>query len=198
MNKTLIYIADVTPLNDPALYEKYYNLVKDKRKEKINTYKLSKDKVQSLGAECLLIKACLDFNIDYQDMRLLLNKYGKPYFESSNVFFNLSHSHDKAMCIISYNECGCDIEQIKESNIRVKEKYFSKREQEEDFYKVWTLKESYIKCLGEGLKKKLNSFDVFDLSSDFVTGSKIIDNYYFSWCIKSKDAEVEIIEYTIE
>ena len=101
-------------------------------------------------------------------------KYGKPYLK--DVYFNLSHSGNYAICALSEREIGCDIQKIKPINRRLLQKCYSlseqryvlqpnnEKEQEERYISIWTLKESYLKKRGLGLTKKLDdiSFDIKD------------------------------------
>ena len=75
------------------------------------------------------------------------------------------------------------------------------------FYKFWTLKESYIKYLGTGLYRDMNTFG-FTLNNgitlkdllnpfykdkiQFMTGK--IENYYYSLCCK-KEENIQKFEY---
>ncbi len=100
--------------------------------------------------------------------RLLINKYsgegvlkhtdsGKPYKDNS-IFFNISNSDEVSVIAVSDREVGVDIEKIRTMKNKVikyalSEKEYESMETIDDFFKMWTIKESVGKCLGIGLTK---------------------------------------------
>ena len=86
--------------------------------------------------------------------------------------FNLSHSGDYAMCIIGDSPVGCDVERVRKIALKLADRFFAQSEKEmisnqptEDdkintFFRLLTLKESYVKAEGQGLSIGLNSFAV--------------------------------------
>ena len=97
----------------------------------------------------------------------------KPYLKGKqDIYFNLSHSEDVAVCAISLWEVGCDIEKISDIPLNIAKKYFCESEydlissqktqeaKQEMFFRLWTLKESYIKMTGMGMRKPMNSFRI--------------------------------------
>lgn len=173
-NQTKVYIADLTCLNDADLFERLLNRVPESRREKALRFRFQKGKVQSLGVGLLLKKACMDFGIPEADESVALEKNGKPYFTNHpDVHFNLSHSENRAMCIMSRGEdspVGCDVEAIKRDRGELAERFFMPDEaawiksfageklQNEAFYRLWTLKECYMKVTGLGLSLSPSEF----------------------------------------
>lgn len=100
------------------------------------------------------------------------NKYGRPYLKFPRIKdfdFNLSHSGDYIVIAIADCPIGIDIERIKPLDTKIAIDYFTEQElkylgsrrgkQSERFYKIWVLKESFIKAVGRGLSfpiKKIN------------------------------------------
>lgn len=122
----------------------------------------------------LLVRAIISkyLNINNTDQHFVLNEYGKPYiYGVENFHYNLSHSGNWVVCAIDQKPVGVDIEKIKPFAPDIARYYFSAEEflymsQAPEtvklglFYELWTFKESYIKALGCGLSKPLNSFTI--------------------------------------
>lgn len=149
--------------------------------EKIDSFKSLKNKQRKLLGEMLAFKGLEEcFNLSSDDIIFSYGEKGKPMLkDSTNKFFNISHSGDWVICAISDKEVGIDIEKIKEARLNVANRYFTAseikslnsleaQEQNELFFTFWTVKESYLKYLGTGLTKALNSFDV-SISNNVVT-----------------------------
>ena len=207
------YLFDISTL-DNETFNKLLLGVKKYRREKINKLGLLKNKYLSLGVEILIKKACEDFGIDYLNEDIIFNEHGKPSFKSSKYFFNTAHSGKYAFCVISDVEIGCDIEEIKEYKERVAERFFSEKERnyievspnkEEMFYRLWTLKESYTKCLGTGLSIPLNSFELDNSGNNIIIKDKKdyqfievkYDNYRIAYCLKINEKEKEKYQHDI-
>lgn len=176
--ETKLYIAKITDLKNKEAYNKAYASVDIERKKKVDSMKFQQGKLQSLAAGVLLVHALQDVGLDITDAQFECNEFGKPYIKNSDIFFNLSHSGDYAICAVSNSEIGCDIEKIVRTEDKIAKKFFCQEEylyiasqpneqaRKEEFYRYWTLKESFIKAIGLGLKLHLNSFQI-------VLGNKI-------------------------
>lgn len=152
------WIADVTPLMEEEIYQTYYQVLPDFRKEKADALKHAAMKAQSVGAWTLLEK--------------IRARYSLP--ESSA--FNLSHSGDYVMCAAQTGEeegrckVGCDLEKIAKPRIALAKHFFcpeeyedilhreTEEEQTERFYRYWVLKESFMKATRKGMALPLDSF----------------------------------------
>ena len=103
-----------------------------------------------------------------KDRTIIYGHNGKPYLKSGELFFNLSHSAGQLVCGVSDEEIGVDIQKIC-SKPRVAKKICQPDELEqikspEDFTRVWTLKESFVKANGEGLSYGLQNINTNSLN----------------------------------
>lgn len=91
---------------------------------------------------------------------------GKPYLEDRSQFISISHSKDAVLVGFNETPIGVDIEVLREFDKRLIDRFFSDAEKnfikdDTDFFRIWTVKEAYLKLTGEGLKNlKFNT--VFD------------------------------------
>lgn len=151
------WAADVLKLTEPEIYRRYYVSVPNFRKEKADRLHFPADRAQSVGAWVL-----------WQQMREF---YGLP----EDAVFNLSHSGDYVLCSASDRtgeKTGCDIETVKEMRIKVAERFYCPweteyvksaggiREQTEAFYRIWVLKESFMKAVRRGMALDTRSFEI--------------------------------------
>ncbi len=104
--------------------------------------------------------------------------YGKPFVDASpnapKLSFSLSHSGRLALVAVSRErELGVDLERVRPMPelANVAARYFSTSERQaieraapEDrlhaFLAIWVLKEAYLKACGDGLRRRLDGFDV--------------------------------------
>jgi len=134
------------------------------------------------------------------------NQYGKPRITNAiaaaSLDFNISHTDNMiVIAIVCNTTVGVDVERINRQAeiLQLAERVFTTDEiaklritplaaQRECFFKLWTLKESYIKARGMGMHIPLQQFgfDIIDnnISIKFLTD--IIDNHneWFFWSKK--------------
>ncbi len=178
---TKIYIADTTPLLNEDYYNNAVNKLPAWRKEKAARYKSASGRATSAGAFLLLMHALESQGLYIPELEFIYGEHKKPYLKDhDDIYFNLSHSGSRVMCIIGDSENGCDVQNIEKSGDKIAARFFSENEnaylssiREEDlrrlaFHKIWCIKESYLKALGTGLSKNLKSFEV-DLEKERIT-----------------------------
>jgi 4'-phosphopantetheinyl transferase len=98
---------------------------------------------------------------------------GKPFLDGSGLQFNLSHTDGVIACSVGRHALGVDIEKIdvqaRKSWTLIAERCFSPAEREylgsrpdgsqaEAFFRMFTMKEAYVKALGCGLGLSLAGF----------------------------------------
>lgn len=199
-----LYGVKRTENMDTTLFNKLIITLPKKRQKIINIKFRTEDKEIILLSQVLLRTTLMkEFNIKPKNMDFGFGEYGKPYLKDvPDLHFNLSHSGDWAVLAVSDKEIGIDVEKEKNIDLDIGKEYFSyteniylntisKEKKYEAFFKIWTLKESYIKAIGLGLNKSLKSFSVMNLRNmyiitdndkkdDIIWNSNYfkIDNYY--------------------
>ena len=107
--------------------------------------------------------------------KVCIGEHGKPYLQnSSDIFFNLSHSGDYVLCGIADRQIGVDIQKRHDKDVSgVKEKIHNAQDKDEDFFLLFSAKEAFCKCTGEGLQRDLSHIAVDcekGMVKDTVTG----------------------------
>lgn len=162
-----VYAVDITNLPDPLESSQIMEKLSESRKQKITKCKQLQARKQSLGAGLLLGHILKRHGLVENEIKYGSN--GKPEIEG--IFFNLSHSKNMVICAVSDKVVGCDIEQISEAPEKVADRFFSEAEQKhlsrysgkqknKEFYRLWTMKESYMKMTGEGMRLPLHQFEL--------------------------------------
>ena len=152
----------------------FKTLIDDSKLTKIKRYKNDKDYKNALIADILVRFSILESSkVSYIKKPFLFTNFGKPYLPTEfNLHFNVSHSGDWVVCAIDEKTIGIDVQLIEEIDVLdIAKDFFTSKEyylisdtnsnnRKETFYDIWTLKESYIKALGEGLSIDLDSFSI--------------------------------------
>lgn len=145
----------------------------------------------------IMVRAALikNHNIDLKNQRLLYNynDYGKPTLkETENIYFNISHCSDWIVSVTGSAPVGIDIEETRSigHEVNIARRFFSEEESNmiwngsdssRLFYTYWTLKESYIKAIGQGLACPLHSFSIYvpNDGDPILKSSVCSENVYF-------------------
>lgn len=157
-----------------------------------NTRKIFDDSAKAAHDYCsLFCRVLSDIGIaecgaDPEQLETYKNEFGKEYVKGRDIYFNVSHTLGLLCSAVSDSEIGVDCETVVERDWEeLSERFFTKREYEaikasedplDEFIRVWTKKESYVKYTGEGLSRPLNSFDINDID-DIQTTYKINNTY---------------------
>ena len=209
-----VYYSKVFPfLEEDTFFSQLAKIPAD-RKEKILRMKNKEARMRSLTAGMLLQYAlCEKTGLDYETAEPFLIRYGekgKPYpARELSVHFSLSHSADYVCCAIGDGPVGTDIQQKTDGEERLErlaERFFTcsekrmlsecEKEQQRDlFFRMWSIKESYLKLTGEGLCGGLSSFEISWREKRIVQGdecracfeeSNILRGYGFCVCTEKE------------
>jgi 4'-phosphopantetheinyl transferase len=115
---------------------------------------------------------------DPAELGFVYNEFGRPAFVDAfappGLRFNLSHADDLCLIAVAWDrDIGVDLEVTTKplDVMTLAAQFFSSAEvaalrtlapeaRRRAFYTVWTQKEAFIKAMGDGLSRPLDSFDV--------------------------------------
>ncbi|WP_294843800.1 4'-phosphopantetheinyl transferase superfamily protein [uncultured Gilliamella sp.] len=193
--------------------------------------KIEKDKIIYALSRKMLKLALSKYypNVDKTDWIFLKNSYGKPFIQYPKLpkplYFNISHTIDAIAIVISQSsDVGVDIERIRSldvvqakstSHLNISKSFFTESEYKKIatlpydegfilFWKLWTLKEAYIKYRGMGLSLGLNCIDINVSANSIFINSHDIDVSIHQWikndiiislCLSKALNHITIFEY---
>lgn len=143
------------------------------RFEAENDAKAKRQLEHRLGLELLKtgLMELYGLEISVSDSAIGRGRHGKPYLIGHpEIHFNISHCEGLAVCGFCETELGLDVEYIQPYRENVVRKVLSEREKEafgkmaveekaEYFFRLWTLKESYVKAVGCGITVPLSEIE---------------------------------------
>ena len=121
-----------------------------------------------------------------------VNAFGKP--QGVQAFFNVSHCSGAVVMALSDAEVGIDAEKVRSAG-RSLAKYVSDEKElsfvnsDEDFFRLWTAKESLAKAQGEGLKKDIKKIPAFPLDGE----KEYAGESYFSRQLKDGEVIITVV-----
>lgn len=186
-------------------YSTYDCSVFDKRS------KNEKQLVSKIRENLLSTSFLKEKGIPFSKCEIYYNKYGKPLIKDNSFYFNLSHTRGLLCCAISDRPIGIDCEFVRPFDNRLINKVLTENERRDlylspspqtEFFKYWTLKESYVKMKGVGITYPFSKISFnFDneniISSDPQAYFKIlrIEECFVSVCTDIRiSSEINVIK----
>ena len=177
MEIEFVQISEQLPF--PAEFMRYLSA---SRQQRIHRFRNDNDKKRGLLAELLIQKyASRLYNMGRNEYEIQTTEYGKPYIpELPEYHFSISHSGLYAAIGVSKAPIGIDVETISPIDLAVAKRFFAGEEyayvMEPEaiperwirFYRIWTLKESYVKAMGWGMYRSFSSF-AFHCGREIIT-----------------------------
>lgn len=120
------------------------------------------NEIHRLGRQLIAHGFMVEKGLNYNSETIVKNPWGKPSLKNyPNIYYNISHSMELAVCVISDTDIvGIDVEKIRQfsshaarrvcSNEELNRIYLS-NDSKREFFRYWTLKESFIKAIGKGI-----------------------------------------------
>ena len=141
-------------------------LLDQERQARVRAFGDSRSGLHTLAAGLLLYAA---FGEQTSHSHFERGRRGKPTLPD-HAPFNITHAGDYAVLALSRQTVGVDLERIRPLDWRrIAERFYHPEERkflshstepEKDFFRIWTLKESYLKAEGTGFSVSPASFAV--------------------------------------
>lgn len=146
--------------------EELIALLDAERQARVRAFGDSRSALLTLAAGLLLYAI---FGEQTRSSRFERGRRGKPHL-ADHTPFNITHAGDYAVLALSAQPVGVDLERFRPIDWqRIAERFFHPLERaylsrsaepERDFFRIWTLKESYLKAEGTGFSVSPASFAV--------------------------------------
>lgn len=185
---TRIYYASISEDIHYRLLQKYKNDFSTAFLKKLQRYRRWQDAQLSLLGRLLLKHGLTKFDVIFSEKDLIFSEFNKPMLRQIPIQFNISHSGEIAICVISdVTEVGVDIEKVQDVEVENFKAQMTKTEWEriesagfveQEFYNYWTEKESILKANGKGLSIPLKSFEVKNGISELEQDVFFLDPIY--------------------
>lgn len=172
--------------------EKFLSFLSESRQKKFEKLKRKKDRDNCVAAYLLLRTALKERGIE--SFEIVVGENGKPFLKDNDLFFNVSHCAEGIAVVTDTAPIGIDAQEIGGFNEKVAKRFFSDGENKkihvspnkaEAFTRIWTLKESAIKCDGKSLAN-LGDFSFENYENFFEKFGK-----KFS-CLKEKNVLISV------
>ena len=165
-----VWILRTDSMGDPLGQHDWEKRMTKERWEHIKKLPRPKDRIQSAAAGFLLSHALKDCGISDVSRGFYRGEDGKPF--RKDICFNLSHSRNRIVCVVSDRPVGCDVQSIVSESDHFLSRFYSeeertyvcraesRKERARRFTRIWTLRESYAKMTGEGIVKTMGRISI--------------------------------------
>lgn len=148
-----------------------------------------------------------EYGLDPKSMVMHHDNHVKPFFDDKSApHFSLSHSGRIGVCALHNHPIGVDVEKKRSITDALAKRimsrdefstYLASTEKAEYFFKIWTLKESYLKFSGQGITRCLSDINFeLEIKQDNCQNATLkgqpeklsvidhLEGYTFSACIE--------------
>ena len=153
---------------------RYVKYISEERQARVERMRSEKDRITSVVAELTVrMRIMAETGLKNEEISFDYGEHGKPFLHGREDFqFSFSHAGGYVAFVCGCRSVGVDIERTDREKENIARKHFTENEyeaiytrREKTFAEIWTAKEAYVKYLGTGLSKGLNTFDVLDGST---------------------------------
>jgi len=208
----LYYLA----FNSKDLYsmDKCYSAITQEEKQKSQSFQQETHQKNYVITHAYLRLILSQYypEVSPQKWEFVTNEFGKPRLSDSHgitLHFNLSHTDKGVAFIFTFlGTCGIDIEEPKKLLLdnglidvvlseNEKNVYMASSKKTRLFYRIWTLKEAYVKALGQSLDSVLGTSIYSNIG--LLEGDDEVSFYHNGYTMTSFFVEKETpLSYAIE
>lgn len=194
-----ILCADISSA-DSIVFTALYEAASPERRLRADSYLQEADKLRCVTADALLRVA-----LGTDAFQVETGPWGKPFIRNRQDFhYNLSHSGRYVVLAWGSSPVGVDVQEhrplarleaLAARFFTAEEQDFIRQSPQDRFYEVWSGKESYLKYLGTGLQKELNSFGLFALEPEVRwTHRRLPGGYSLSLCAAEPEVTFRLLD----
>jgi 4'-phosphopantetheinyl transferase len=159
----------------PDLMSRWTELLDEEERRRAGGFHFDEDRRAFIAARALtrsMLSAATGWPTDF--WRYSIGEFGKPRLaperDAGGLRFNISHTRRLVVCAIAFEDVGVDAECLdRATDLSLANSIFAPEERRFlnsaapeatrcRFFRIWTLKEAFIKATGEGLSRPLDSF----------------------------------------
>jgi len=153
---------------------RFVKYISPERRERVERMRSERDRIISVLAELTVrLRIMQETGMKNEEISFDYGEHGKPFLHGRDDFqFSFSHASGYVAFVCGSRSVGVDIERNDREKEKIASKHFTENEyeaiytrKEKTFAEIWTAKEAYVKYLGTGLSKGLNTFDVLEDST---------------------------------
>jgi phosphopantetheine--protein transferase-like protein len=174
-----LWVAYLEDFHEDQMQNAFENFLSPEERVKNERYRHDRDRRLHLMARwmCRTILSRYEPEIEPFQWQFQPNIHGKPEVTGPKsmdgiLYFNITHTEGVVVMAISRSgQVGVDVERVGRpmDYLGMSRRFFaeieaeavsniSEAERSELFYRIWTLKEAYVKAIGKGLAHALDSF----------------------------------------
>ena len=189
-NHAHIWLLDPARLSDSGKLSAFQKLLSEDELLRYQRFRFDRDRHHFLVSHAMLRKVLSSYaDVLPHQWQFVLNEHGKPELAASHQLpwlrFNLSHTEGLVACVITDTvDCGIDVEnRSRRCDYQgIARRMFSPDEnrhlqqldagqQADYFFRLWTLKEAYVKARGLGLSLSTSKINFKTETVDRITAS---------------------------
>jgi 4'-phosphopantetheinyl transferase len=165
-----------------AFYERELMYLEPRKRDRALSYKTERDrKCCILGDYAMRYLVSEIAGCPIEDVRISSDDKGCPFVLrplGTGLYCSVSHSGMHVAALVSNAPAGIDTEMIDEPDMELASRVFTPGELkyleqngDDGFYRIWTVKEAYLKCIGTGITDlaDLADTDALDLPAGYIS-----------------------------